>query len=372
MEAMQDAPTVMPEMTTAYYIKNRDRVLGQFHWVDDNTPQLDENIGLPEFITKDFGRWVREKGLYHGRTFGKHVCALCGIQRNLKSYLDYARGISLTDTLWITSNLAETWDLFNPYINQTGDELSSAFLACTDTPPTESPRLAEFTLDGHLPKCWVYDGGIQLAKAGTRGGPAAGFEPLAEAMASQVLDALQYPHVSYRVGVVYNRRVSICPIISSENVMLQSVRQRYTFSNFDELRDAMVKDGLEIELAQALVFDYLSCNHNRHAKDFSILLNSETFESYGLAPLHDHGFSMLSSWDGKSDIYTYTDNLIPALYPDFESGARYGVQVLGSQLNAERLLDFQFDLSKLGNYQPKRIMQIQSWLQYRVRKLLSL
>lgn len=357
-----------------YFIKNKDQVIGMFRWTDQGFADLQEDRGLPKHVTVDLNGWLESRTPPKHRAYMDRLLSLCGLE-TLQSIIDYAKGLSLNDCLWVTSDENMHWQDVNLYQNPFDDVIAQvAFDGGIHGLPfsTTSP---EFGTDGMLPKCWVRDGqNILLYKGGTSGACNAGYEPLSEVLASQVLEQLRYNHVTYRLAQFHGKRVSICPLFTNEQ---QSYLPIYKAVSFTALRGLLVqanKHHFEHQLAQQLVFDYLSFNTDRHAGNFGCLVDPDSFEVRGMAPIFDNGMSMMCLWNGEEDMdeYCLDRHKRPALYDTYEEGAEWGKRILGKKHNVERLIGFEFDLTQIGDYSVDRVLAIQKWLQRRVRAFLKL
>jgi len=102
------------------------------------------------------------------------------------------------------------------------------------------------------------------------------------------------------------------------------------------------------------------------------LLDADTYELKGFAPLWDHGCAMLNYWNGTDDLNDYVTRSTPALYDSFEWGAKIGKRILGKEPNVQHLIGFEFDRTKTGDYPDEHILAVQSWLQRRVQKFLEM
>lgn len=356
-----------------YFIKNKDKVIGVFRWDELGTAKLLSDEGLPFFVFNDLDGWLECRTPPKHRAHMKALLDSCGLS-DTKDILDFSKGLSLTDTLWVTSDASLAWDKVNLFRNEFDDTISRIAFDGGLHGVQFSTTSPEFGTDGMLPKCWVRDksGAIQLIKAGTERFSNAGYEPLSEILADQVLTRLGYPHVNYRLGRFHGKRVSVCELMTSEKVMLLPIYRYYTFTSMAKLIKDCTEDGIVNGLAQMLIYDFLSWNTDRHAGNLGVFLDADTFELITFAKLWDHGCSMCCYWNGEDDMDDYATRSCPALYDSFEWGAKNGKYILGDQHNVERLINFEFDLSKIGDYSVDRVLAIQSWFQRRVMRFLEM
>lgn len=356
-----------------YYIKNKDVTVGSFQWKDVSMAVLIEDRGLPSFVSESVTAWLEGRTPAKHRAHAKELLQACGLVTT-KDVIDYAKGLSLNDTLWVTKDSTIKWSEVSLFTNPFDDVIAhTAFDGGMYGLPfsTTSP---EFGTDGMLAKCWVREpsGEISLYKAGTQRFSNAGKEPYSEVMAHQILTRLGYSHVSYRLANFHKKLVSVCPLFTSEDVMYLPIYKYFFFRTLEGLLQECINHGIGEALAQHLVYDYLSWNTDRHAGNFGVLLDSTTFELKGMAPIFDNGCSMLAYWNGTDDLSQYITNSTPALYASFEMGAKLGKQVLGRNHNVQRLVNFKFDRSELEGFNEERLCAIEDWLQGRVRWFLEL
>lgn len=356
-----------------YYIKNKDRVIGTFKWDKFGAAIMQNNLGLPRFVADDLDGWLESRTPPKHREHMKSLFDSCGLS-DTRSVIDFSKALSLTDTFWVTPDKEVCWDSVSLFQNEFDEIISRIAFEGGLYGIQFSTTSPEFGTGGMLAKCWKRDklGKICLIKTGTEGFSNTGNEPLSEVLASQVLDCLAYPHVKYFLGRYHGKRVSTCYLMISEKEMLLPICRYYNFSSMLRLFKDCREDGIASGLAQMLIYDYLSWNTDRHAGNLGVILDADTYELKRFAPLWDHGCSMLCYWNGTDDLDEYVSRSGPALYNSFEWGAAYGKEFLGNQHNVERLLNFKFDLSQIGDYPVDRVLVIQEWLHERAQKFLEM
>ena len=333
-----------------YYIKNKDKVLAKFYW-DPQTDDVicDDTSSLPTFISNDISGWLDSRTPPKYRAHMVELLQSCGLE-STKSIIDFAKGLSLIDTLWVTDDLSLQWKDENLFTHEFKEIIASIAFDGRLRNVRSSTTSPEFGTDGMLAKCWIRDretGKIQLVKTGTTGASNAGNEPLSENLASQVLDILGYPHVKYTIRRYKGHRVSVCDLFTSETEMLLPIYRISSFSSLQKLEQDCSKLGVSKGLAQHLVFDYLSMNTDRHAGNFGCLLDADTYKVKSLAPIYDNGASMLCYWNGERDLDDYSQELerYPALYKNFTEGAIRGKRILKNSHNVQRLINFKFEIT---------------------------
>lgn len=141
-----------------------------------------------------------------------------------------------------------------------------------------------------------------------------GYESVNEYIASMLLDELGYNHVHYDLtySMISINNKDYITYVSSSIDFKKPNESKITFEQFYELNKENNEDllafcgryGFLKDIYQMIIIDYLICNRDRHGANIEVLYNSKT-KSYRLAPLFDHGLSLLSPCYKDSDIDNY-------------------------------------------------------------------
>jgi hypothetical protein len=131
-------------------------------------------------------------------------------------------------------------------------------------------------------------------------------EPYNEAIASIILEKLDFKHVSYSLEFIDDKPYSVCDNFideSTELVTAWRVRNHFKkqphISEYEHLLSCCAKIGLgdvRRKFEEMIVFDYLIGNSDRHFNNFGFIRNADTLEWLGFAPLYDNGTSL---WHDK-------------------------------------------------------------------------
>lgn len=361
-----------------YLICNKNRVLAKFLWNelegDIFDPVITEQFDvLPNFISADLEEWLRSRTPPKHREHMDKLLGLIGV-KTTKGIVDYSKGLSLTDTLWVRKMSEDlSWDSVNLYENEFDRVISEVAFnggLFGGRIKTTSP---EFGTNGMLPKCWVResDGCIYLKKGGTSGYSNAGCEPYSEVLASQVLERLVYEYVPYSLEKFRGSVVSSCKLITSVDVSMIPIYMMCSAASIFGIVKYFDSIGCKDKVLQMLIFDYLTLNSDRHANNFAVLVDSNTFEPIKMAPIYDNGVGMLNYYVVGHDFDDYRKNYRPALYDSFEDMARYAKRELKPKHNVNRLIGFKFDRSKVPGYSDEKIDFIERFIQDRVHEFLS-
>ena len=362
-----------------YYLMNKDQIIAGFEYVVNElgkaVPQLVSG-SLPEVYGD-----MKLKNWLESRRIAKRRPEIARLLRNfgmtdLKSFIDLSLGLTLTDTLWIKEEHSDSkWEDVNLYDNEFSEIVSqTAFMGgLSDLSfKTTSP---EYGTDGMLPKCWIRrNDSVYLLKGGTKGFNGAGFEPYSEYFVSQLETAIGIDHIEYDLDCYRERIVSNCKLITSKEIsMIPSV---YYFKNCSELSEYLAcADRLKVgdKLREMLVLDALTCNYDRHLNNIQFLVNSDTFEILGLAPVFDNGMGLCSHCrdENVGAFIEYGSDHIPFAYYSFDD---FIPQLMSKEMynRLDSIKDFSFVNHKDYSVSNERLTALNGFIQHRIHRVLEL
>lgn len=288
---------------------------------------------------------------------------------NLEQYLIITKALGLNDTFWVKMEGETTcWEEVSLYRNPFNETI--ARLAFDGEGISQSSSSPEFQTDGTYAKCWKRFGDeICLLKAGS----AENEECLSEFCASQLAEALHLKHVSYDLMLHHDRLVTSCPIFTSEACgyakaihFIDSARA----SKLSYLFPFFCEQGFEKEFRQMIVFDALILNLDRHAGNYGFLVDNDTQEILGMAPLFDHNRSLLFD-AGEPFTEAYFQNAVPRIGNDFNITAH---KMLTEDLRSDlkNLEGFHFQGHELlSKQQKKRLERLERVVNGQIRNILE-
>ena len=376
-------------------LKHRDRELLRFEWTEsDNVRILSLEEEGRKFLPIEFGDaasdkgredlledrlllWLNRRTAPMGRHFIRDLMASLGLNMRDPDFhrkaLSFSRGLSLNDVYWVVSDdFGGSWEEFNLYSNEFSKSMAEiAFSGHGSRSPGEVTTSPEMTTNGMLPKCWrrvkdrvlLYKGGsdASLVADVTRG-----LEPYSEFYASQIATCLGFSHVDYNLAMYKGRLCSTCPLFTSEKIgYLPAAR----LPN----RSTAVADPL---FAETFLFDALVFNTDRHLGNFGYLVDNDTNEIVGAAPIFDNGYGLFSLAEvpltaAKNDfapLVSFLHGKHPAL---FDRWLGFSDSLKDSLLTAvDKLRGFRFRRHQHYNLPSERLGLIQGFLQKRVEDIL--
>ena len=258
-----------------------------------------------------FNMWIKNRSISINRYYIKEILRSLGFEHyDPIALVLYANGLSLNDTYWIqdTSKASMSWEDINLYENAFKDSLEYVtFFGNSKSLGGNLQRSPELTLGGMLPKCWRKDGGnTYLYKRGTSEYANAGREPIIEVIAYKIgklmgVDIVEQTLLNYE-GYLCTRSKNFTSIKLSfvhAYEYLKDIEPRLW--TYDMICSRL---GVFDVLDDMIVFDYIINNTDRHYSNFGMLVDAETNQEVRLAPLFDHGHSLLhNTLDGDYPIH---------------------------------------------------------------------
>ena len=210
-----------------------------------------------------------------------------------EGFLRATHALSLNDTFWVReAGSTMTWEEISLYRNPFNEVISLAAFAGDFSGDSFSSTSPEFGTDGRFAKCWVReDDEIFLLKSGS---DLYQIEPLSEFLASQVAELICPTSVEYDLAFHHGRVVSKCRLFTSEETGLVKISElEQTTRTIPGLLTLFESVGDGDIFRRMCVLDALILNVDRHLGNFGMLVNNDTQELLGAAPVFDHNRSLL-------------------------------------------------------------------------------
>ena len=365
-------------------LKHRDRELLRFEWIEPQGVRvLSVNEAERKFLPLEMKGVATDESLWlwlTRRTVPKHrhyiqmMLGNLGITRmSTRDIIGIGKGLSLNDVYWtVPDSFKGTWKDHNLYANEFSKTLAvmaftGGFYGEFDA-NKEVATSPEFTTNGMLAKCWRrIDGEVLLYKAGTEGAANTGFEPYSEYYAAQLAEALGLRHVPYGLEKFKGRLCSTCPLFTSDKYGYVPAGRLVT-------RDEALADP---RFAEIFLFDAIIFNTDRHMGNFGYMINNDTNEIVGAAPIFDNGYGLFSlamyrpgqRYDEYHDLRTFIKHVTPALY---ERWLEFPKELTTDMLNRiKSLKGFRFKRHKYYNLPVDRLGRIEDFLQNRMSKIID-
>lgn len=363
-------------------LKHRDTEVLRFDWLEPQGVRIvSVNDAAVRFLPLDLHgaatdeglwRWLKHRVVPKHRAYIEDLMARLGLDaRDVRGIMRICRGLSLNDVFWVVEDgFAGRWHDYNLYENRFSDVVAAiAFTGLGPSVPDAWTSSPELTTNGMLAKCWRRKGGVvELYKSGTTGALNAGFEPYSEFYAAQLAEAMGIDFVPYGLSMFKGRLCSTCPLFTSDKYGYLPAGR--LLSREEALGDAHFAD---IFLLDAVIF-----NTDRHMGNFGYLVDNDTNEIVGAAPVFDNGYGLfsLATWqpggafDEFGDLKRFVSRVRPAPYADWLKF--HGPSLSEEQLaRLRRLRGFRFRRHKRYNLPAARLERIEDFTQKHVSQILE-
>lgn len=269
----------------------------------------------PDSVTS----WLESRVIPRNRRFVEKILSQAGLAPgDTLGIMNVCLGLSVNDAYWfVPAGFEGTWSEYNLYENDLDTAL--ALVAYTGNSTGQRRGVGpsgEWTTDGQYPKAWRrIDGGLVLYKTGTSGYADSGSEPWSEWFASQVADAMGFPHVRYGLERWEGRLASTCTLMHGPETSFVPFWAACATGTFPEALACglRVSDAQFEAMRDMYVFDALIANLDRHANNYGMLRDNESGLIVGPAPLFDQNLSLFAQ-DMEVDFPTWPDKA-GSLYP---------------------------------------------------------
>ena len=349
-------------------------------------------FGMRDTDTFSVEEWLNNRKVPKNRQFVNEIMAAAGNSRY--SFLNVSYGLSLNDAYWVKPVwLDKSWEDVNLYHNPFDKVLSDiAFTGYAH----KIKRLAtspEYTTSGMQKKAWSNrEDGIYLIKGRGMAGlqnmdyssPDGRSEVFSEYYASQIADVMGIPHVKYDIEEFHHtdgrkELVSVCKLFTSEekgyvpfSAFYEKFDKKSTEETFKILESMMGKEALE----DIMVFDAIIFNQDRHLGNFGMLFDNNTKKMTEPAPVFDNGASLFCGLTPKGienmDDPSYgPKNMGNVWNMTFDEMAELFLQPRHHKF-LRKMTTFQFKRHPRFNIKEESLVNIERYLQKRVRFLLNL
>lgn len=363
-------------------LRHRDRELLRFEWTGARGVRvLSVNDAERKFLPIEMAgtasdeslwKWLTHRTVPRGRKYILSALRQLGIlSDDVRAIVEFSRGLSLNDVYWIVDDgFSGSWRDFNLYDNDFSEDIAVLALTGLGLAPEEKQTSSpEFSTNGMLRKCWRrVNGKVLLYKGGTEGAINAGFEMYSEYYAAQIAARMGLEHVDYGLSRFKKVLCSTCPLFTGDKIGYLPAGRVITKE--EALRDQ--------RFAPVFFFDALIFNTDRHMGNFGFLVDNDTNEIVGAAPIFDNGYGLFSlatyrpdmpEYHEFDDLRKYLNRVGPALYDRWLDYPEKLTTELLSKLTA--LQGFRFKRHKHYNLADDRLSAIEAFIQKRVGDILE-
>lgn len=342
---------------------------------------LDWDIHRPEGVQgleQELASWLRHRAIPSNRAYVNSFLSKLGLaEHDVVGIMTICKGLSLNDSYWIDdSDSPKTFDKVNLYDNPFSNVIAQ--MAFTGTGSYGIPGYSsspEFTTNGAYAKCWRrIRGDIYLFKEGSVGAANSGGEPYAEYYASNLAKQIGVDCVRYVPTKWNGHFCSKCQLFTSKDVAFISAGRLVHEGGIPAVAEFCQHLGRQYAeaLADMLVFDALILNTDRHFGNFGFLVDSHSNSIIALAPLFDHGCSLLyqAMKNDFEDIEAYAATQLPRTYNNFVKDI---APYIGEQQRSKirKALNFSFEKHSRYNWPQWRLKELENLIHKQAQRLLE-
>jgi len=313
-----------------YYLMNKNTVVATFRDESSfgSTIYTDLiSVGKLPYGFRNITDWLNHRQAAKHRDHIKSLMRQCGCDA-LEGFIRVTHCTSINDTFWVKSMEEDvTWENVSLYQNEFNEVISRlAFEGVGLFGEQFSSTTPEFGTSGVYSKCCTkgLDNEMFMYKRGTTGFANAGLEPYGEAFSSPIYDIITRNSVKYELCRYHRRMSSKCKIFTDENVGLVAYSSVGEGNSYPEIIRFYDRYGDGEKFRDMLVADAVCFNTDRHSGNHGVLINNDTLEVLGIAPVYDNNLSMLpyAMLNDFKNIDMYLRDQGPKLGDDWVSVAK--------------------------------------------------
>lgn len=248
-----------------------------------------------EDIDKQVTAWNDSRSIPLGRP--NYLDFLNDIGANNNSELiPYCFMCSLTDCYWFKPDNSDIkWEDVNFYQNGFSSNLYKRLFFNDKNEPINNLNSPDITCDGALPKMWQEENGhFVLIKGKTSGFP---MDACYEVIADFIFGEIQAEHVYYELREIDNQIYSACECFihsdDEEFVPIENLMSDCRCYSQADFLPILVELGFKEAIDKMILGDAILGNIDRHARNYGVIIDSNTQQIKRFAPLFDHNICAL-------------------------------------------------------------------------------
>lgn len=368
-----------------YWFMSKDTILAVIEVTSTHAIITKQYQNMPPYIG-NIDNWLESRTNPVGRQNISTLLKLAHIDKK-EEYLKVTHAISMTDTFWVKRPGEDIrWKDISPYTNRFSRIISEVALNGGYYGGQLRSPSPEYTLDGSADKCWkrVDSKDYMYKTNGEKWSGLAFNRPYSEYYATQVAQALisdKSHYVKYNIKVGKTHEGNIKPYVysklftSEQHGYLPIGDSIYAHTEISEL-DKVLDQESRVKLREMLVLDSLILNYDRHSWNYGFMVDNDTFDIKGMAPIFDQDCSLgcnvsLGSFDTVKDGYTYAIMSQPRTVFDSHIEQAKWAMLKELAINMKNMYPFKFErLEQSIDIEDKRIQLMEYIVNRQIREIL--
>lgn len=302
-----------------YTLMNKDKVVVYFFPNPDirGTYKLEMCVGNLPLGFIGMTDWLIKRQEARHRKYIKKLMVACGCD-TLDEFIKRSHCTGINDTFWVkAAEDSVMWKDVSLYRNELDEKLAQCSYEEAGEFEGEFAGLtAEFTLGGSYPKCCKsVNGELCIVKRGTSRYANSGMEPYEEYFTSPIYNALVTQSVQYKLITRWESVATQCSLFTNEKYGYIPYGRVAKSASPKAMLEYYESIGYGDMFRDMIVADAVCFNQDRHGGNHGILVDNDTLEVIGMAPVFDHNVTLLpyAIHSDLSDIDTYLKNMCPRI-----------------------------------------------------------
>lgn len=364
-----------------YYLMNKDNIVASAcmeQGILGESLQIEKVSGtLPIGLTQDsLTQWVENRKASKHNHHLRELMKECHCD-TLEGFIHVTHAASINDTFWIKgADEQVAWRDISLYQNDFDKTISRLAFEGLGIPDEYiSSTSPELTTNGSFRKCFSKENGdIFLYKRGTSEAANAGLEPYCEIMSAEIAKRLCKDAVSYDLVTLHGEIASRCQLFTNEQYGYMPMAAYTRNATPEQLLQFMrnISEESEEEFRAMLVCDSIIFNIDRHLGNFGILIENDTVQPIGIAPIFDFNLSLFP-YASEAELSNPGDMLLqyaPIIGNDF---TRIGQQAMTDEIRkkVKELEGFQFTFRGNEKFPESRVRLLENIVDRQIEAVLS-
>lgn len=318
--------------------------------------------------------WISTRQAPKHREHMRNLLRQCGCD-DLDGFIRVSHALGLNDTFWIKPEGSDlSWDDVSLYQNPFNETIARIAFEGGLYGEHFSSTSPELITDGSYAKCWIRnEDEILLLKRGTSGARNTGLEPYSEYYAAQLGELICRDNVSYDLITHHGKLASSCKLFTDEKTGFTPVWKILSNKSTPvDILDYFDSIGAGESFRRMLVLDALILNTDRHMGNYGILVDNDTQDVIGMAPVFDNNQALLPYAEQQDfkDMDRYLESRPTKIGTDFNETAHWAL-THGIKKDLNNLRGFRFTRHRKYNLPEERLQILEDVIDKQITRIIN-